>query len=174
MRPQCFILILLILIASCAPFPKEVTQDVTEDITFAEVLKTPDAFKGRTVIWGGVIVETLPRADETLVIVRQTALDLSKQPKDLDKSEGRFLVRYKGFLDPAIYAKDRELTIVGTISGRDERAVGEYRYRYPVLDARALRLWEKRDPYYYHDPWTWDPLFYPWGPYPGHRYPYRW
>jgi outer membrane lipoprotein len=176
MRPQLFISLLLFLIVSCAPFPKEVMQEVKKDIEFNEVFKAPDAFKGETVIWGGVIIETITRTDDTLIIVRQAELDFQKQPKELDKSAGRFLVRYRGFLDPAIYSKDREITVAGTIAGKEERPVGEHRYTYPVIDARALRLWEKRKelPPYYYDPWYGDPFFYPWGPYPGYRHPYWW
>lgn len=179
MRPQLFIPTILVLLivsmVSCAPFPDQVMEEVKKDIEFSEVIKAPDAFRGETVIWGGVIIETVTRTDDTLILVRQTELDFQKQPKDPDKSAGRFIVRYRGFLDPAIYSPDRELTVVGTIVGKEERPIGERRYTYPVIDARELRLWEKRKaPPYYYDPWYWDPFYYPWGPYPRYRYPYWW
>jgi outer membrane lipoprotein len=176
MRLRYFIPIFVMLIASCAPFPPETMREIEKDIAFEDVLKDPGLFKGKVVLWGGVIIETVNRPDVTLIIVRQTELDFQKQPKDLDKSAGRFIVRYEGFLDPAIYSKDREMTVSGAIAGKEERLVGERRYIYPVIDARDIRLWEKRTevPYYY-DPWYWGSYPY-WGPYPyGWRHhPYWW
>jgi len=173
MRPQLFISILLILIVSCAPFPQQVMQEVKKEIAFSEVIHAPEAFKGEAVIWGGVIVETITRPDDTLIIIRQTELDFQKQPKDLDKSAGRFIIRYQWFLDPSIYSKNREVTVIGTIAGKEERPIGEHRYVYPIVDAKALRLWEKRaEAPYYYDPWYRDPFLYPWRPYPWHRHPY--
>jgi outer membrane lipoprotein len=147
-------------------------QEVKKDVPFTDVIKAPDAFKGITVAWGGVVIETVVQADDTLVIVRQTDLDFQKRPINLDTSAGRFIIRHKGFLDPAIYSKDREVTAVGKIAGKEERPIGDYRYVYPVIDSQELRLWEKRLPLpYYHDPW-WE-----W-PYPGYyhpwHHPYRW
>lgn len=145
-------------------------QEVKRDIAFSEVAKTPETFKGESVIWGGVIVETIARTDDTLVIVRQTDLDFQKRPINLDISAGRFMIRYKGFLDPAIYTKDREVTVVGKIAGKEERPVGDYRYTYPVIDTGDLRLWEKRVDYpYYYDPWLY-PGPYFWRPYPWHHH----
>lgn len=175
MRSPLFILIILILIVSCVPFSQQVMQEVKREVAFNEVLKAPEAFKGESIIWGGVIIETITRSDDTLMIVRQADLDFQKQPKDLDKSAGRFIIRYRGFLDPAIYSKDREVTVVGTIAGKEERPVGEHRYMYPVIDTRDLRLWEKRiEAPYYYDPWYGDPFLYPWRPYPRYRHPFWW
>jgi len=61
MRVQLYVAILLILLSSCTPFSNEVMQEVTRDIAFNEVIKAPDSFKGESVIWGGVIIETIAR-----------------------------------------------------------------------------------------------------------------
>lgn len=177
MRLRLCVAILFILIASCAPFSKEVMQEVKKDLAFSEVVKTPDAFKGESVVWGGVIVETVARAEDTLVIVRQTDLDFQKRPINPDISAGRFIIRYRGFLDPAIYTKDRAVTVVGKIAGKEERPIGDFRYAYPMIDAADLRLWEKRVQYpaYYDDPWYWGPYpFHPWYHRPWYRHPYWW
>lgn len=142
-------------------------QEVKKEIPFSEVVKAPDRFKGESVIWGGVIIETIPGAEEALVIARQADVDFQKRPTDLDKSAGRFIIRYRGFLDPAIYGKDREVTVAGKIAGKQERPIGDYRYAYPVIDAVDLRLWEKRieTPYHYDPFWGW--------PYPRHYRPWH-
>ncbi|HPC74660.1 MAG TPA: Slp family lipoprotein [Syntrophales bacterium] len=175
MKAWLFVLVLLLWTVSCAPFSQEVMQEVKKDIEFSDVVRNPEAFRGESVIWGGVIIETIARPSDTLILVRQTELDFQKQPKDPDRSAGRFIVRYSGFLDPAIYGKDREITVVGTVAGKEDRLVGERRYSYPVVDVRDLRLWEKRmDPPYYYDPWYGGPYPYPWRPYPWRPHPYWW
>jgi len=175
MKTILMILLLFAFIVSCAPFSPQVMQEVKKEITFSEVLQSPEKLQGEAIIWGGVIIETITRSDDTQIVVRQTELDFQKRPKELDKSAGRFLIRYRGFLDPSIYSKDREITVAGTIAGKEERPIGERRYIYPVVESKELRLWEKREklPSYY-DPWYYDPFFYPWRPYPWHRYPYWW
>jgi outer membrane lipoprotein len=46
-----------------------------------------------------------------------------------------------GFYDPAVYAADRDLTVVGRLVPPVKREIGEYRYRYPVVRADAVYLW---------------------------------
>jgi len=175
MRTKFFIPILFVLIVSCAPFSQQVMQEVKRDIAFSDVLKTPENFKGEGVIWGGVIIETIAKSNDTLMIVRQTDLDFQKRPTNLDQSAGRFILSYRGFLDPALYSKDREVTVVGTIAGKEKRLIGEYPYSYPVIESHALHLWEKwEDTPSYYDPWYfWNPYpyyYYPWRPYPRYRH----
>jgi outer membrane lipoprotein len=165
---------LVLLIAACSPFSRAVLQQVDDRLRFAEVQKNPDGFIGKKVLWGGVVIETTNTQTGTLIKVRQTELDFETRPKDLDISHGRFLVRYNGFLDPDIYANDREITLFGEIAGKEDIPLGETRYTYPVVQAEALHLWEKRKPYPnydYYDPWFWDYYPYPWfyGP-----HPYQW
>jgi outer membrane lipoprotein len=165
---------LVLLIAECSPFSKVVRQQVDERLTFTEVQRDPDRFIGKKVLWGGVIMETTNTQAGTLIKVRQANLDLETRPKNLDTSHGRFLVRYNGFLDPAIYVNGREITLAGEITGKEDIPLGETHYTYPVVRAEELHLWEKRQiyPYYnYYDPWFWNYYPYPWfyGP-----YPYRW
>ncbi len=167
MKRQLFILLLSVIVASCGPFPHQVMQEVTRDIPYNEVFKAPEAFRGSTVLWGGVIVETITRSNDTLIIVRETELDFRKRPRNTDKSAGRFIIRHRGFLDPAIYARGREVTAVGMLDGKEERPVGELLYSYPVIEPRSLKLWEQwTDPPHFYDPWYQDPFPYPWPTYP--------
>ena len=172
MRLRPFVPILFFLTISCAPFSQEVMKEVDRDIPFPEVLKNPEAFRGKGVLWGGVIVETVNRQEDSLVVVMQTELDFQKRPKDLDRSPGRFIARRSGFLDPAIFGKGREVTVAGTVAGREERPVGQVLYAYPLVDALDIRLWDKIEPVPY-DPWFWGP--YPYWGYPyWRRHPYGW
>ncbi len=130
-------------------------RQVNEFKPFRDIQKAPELYAGKTVLWGGVIIETTSKKDETLIKVVQTELDIIKRPHDLDISGGRFLVRYPGFLDPAIYEKGREITVIGKIAGKEIIPLGEVLYTYPVILAKDIYLWEKPDPYVYLPPPAW-------------------
>ncbi|WP_367359613.1 Slp family lipoprotein [Syntrophus buswellii] len=160
----------LILATACAPFPQNLMRDAQLAVSVSDVQKEPDRYRGEVVIWGGVVIDALNRRDETVLKVMQTDLDFQKRPTNTARSPGRFLVRCKGFLDPYIYSKGREITIAGVIIGKEEQNIGEILYAYPVLEAQEIRLWEERqDPQYWGPPYGWG-YPYPWWP----GYPYWW
>lgn len=102
--------------------------------------------QGALVRWGGRIIEAEPGRERTCLVVLAQALDAKARPRDRDLSQGRFIACRDGFYDPAIFARDRAVTISGRISGFETRAVGDYDFPYPVLAADVLYLWpEPRD-----------------------------
>ncbi len=166
-------LLVLLLLVSCAPFSRDLLVRVDKGLTFPEVQGNPGAHKGKTVLWGGVIVETANRPTETSILIRQTGLDAESRPRNKDRSLGRFIALVPGFLDPAIYRAEREITAVGEVLGSQTLPVGGSPYSYPVIGARQIHLWELRPAYspYYdpYPPWPFGP-FWPrshwrWRPY---------
>jgi len=133
----------------------------------AEIRANPDAFKGRTVILGGEIIETRNRQQDTTLVVLAKPLDAWDMPEARDESDGRFLVEVAGYLDPIIFARGRALTVAGPVTGVTAEPVGEALYSYVVLRGGEIHLWgrERFPPYY--GPWAdpfWDPWPWGWGP----------
>ena len=146
-RRGLFLILVSALVAGCAsqPFPETVMSSVNRAITITELRANPQAYIGQRVLVGGEILSTEPRASETEVEVLTRPLDSEGRPRRTDASEGRVLVRTKQFLDPAVYARDRRLTVVGTVAGGEDRRIGELPYLYPVIEAEYIKLWP-RDP----------------------------
>lgn len=171
-------LLLLLVLASCASQPK--TPIANADFkgpTLAAVRANPDMFLDQRVRWGGSIAGVENRRDVTLVEIVQHPLLDSGRPRSSTTSAGRFIARIPGFLDPAIYAKDRQLTVVGALQPSIERNIGKYPYQYPVVVADTYQLWKDTDKsrviYYYPDPfWGFHGSFrrFNWGWYPPYRY----
>ena len=164
------------LMGACAPFSQDIMRRVDPTLTFTEIQKDPQRYLGKVVLWGGVIVETENRKDETLFKVMRTELDYEKRPVNRDRSTGRFIVRAAGFLDPAIYREGREITVAGEVAGKEVLPIGGIMYTYPVISAKEIRLWEKGvgAPYGY-SPWFWGPYPYGYYGYPYWGYPlYYW
>jgi len=157
---------LILIITGCAPvISKDIRDQVAQDLSFKEVLQDPEAYRGKMVLWGGVIIKAENQKEGTLIEVLQKPTDREGRPRDVDHSEGRFLALYDGFLDTAIYAREREVTIAGEIKEKRVLPLGDIQYAYPLILVRQLHLWpaERKERLY--------PYPHPYGPYPWWWYP---
>lgn len=164
--PMAFCLSLLI-VGCGASISKGLKNQIARDIHFREVLKNPAAFRGKVVMWGGVILEAKNQKGGTLLEVLQKPLEWDDRPQEGDVSHGRFLGLYEGFLDTALFAKGREVTVAGEIQGKRVLPMDEIDYTYPLLVVKELHLWPERvkerivpAPFWPY-PWWWgDPYHY--------------
>jgi outer membrane lipoprotein len=161
-------LFLLPLLVACSTVPEAIRSAPAEAPSLNTLSAQPEQYQGQTLRLGGVIAQLYNRAEDTQIEVVARRLSRSGEPRQEDASEGRFIAIVPGFLDPAIYAQGRRITISGEFIGVAERPLGELSYRYPQLQAAAYYLWpelrEQSDPRYQH---PWYPYGYPYG------YPYR-
>ncbi len=158
----------LLLLAACATtVPPAIDKAPPGSPDIGTVLPDQSVHVGQPVRWGGTILELENRAESTWVTVLALPLESHGEPQAGGASPGRFLANVRGFLDPMVYTKGRQLTVAGTLSGAETRQVGSYSYDYPVVQVSEYYLWPEttdyRDdeyPYWWYDPW-----YYPWYPY---------
>lgn len=144
-----FLSILILLMAGCAPvISQEVLRDVDKDLPFQAIQRNPESFKGKMILFGGKIIETIPLQDKTQMMVLQFPLDFRNKPSINAASEGRFIVDAQGFLDPVVYSPGRQVTVAGIVDGKEVLPLGEINYTYPVIVSRELFLWPFDDYYY--------------------------
>lgn len=157
---------LLLLLCACATnIPDAIREPPPNNPTVEEVRHNMESYIGQRVRWGGTIAGVENGKTETRLEVVARDLDGNGRPRATDRSPGRFLARVEGFLDPAVYSNGREVTVVGTLAAPETRRIGEYTYRYPVVKADMVHLWEPREePRQYRDPYYYDPFWRPWGP----------
>lgn len=167
------------LLGACAT-PLPASLDVpAEEVSLASVRENPEVWVGTPVRWGGVIARVDNRSDSTRVEIAARRLDSSGRPVEEDHSDGRFVARFPGFRDPAVLARGRDLTVVGRLGQPVDGSIGEYPYRFPVIEVTGHQLWRPRqvhpvgDPFYdpYWHYWPWRHPYYRWGPW---RHPYHW
>lgn len=123
--------------------------------------------------WGGEIIQTEPREQQTCFFVLAEPLDAQARPRGGEHSTGRFVACKQGFYDPEVFAKGRDLTVTGTLAGTIQHKIGQYDYTYPKVAASNVYLWPKRPVYVAppYNPWgPWGPMgdpfwggFGPWG-----------
>lgn len=160
-------------LAGCAtPVPPPIRQPVAGAPSVAAVRSDPNAYQGRRVRWGGTIASLDNRHDATWIEVVSRPLHSDGQPEDTDTTEGRFIAQVHGFLDPAVYASGRQVTVTGTLSGAVRKDIGQYPYLFPTVDVSHYYLWPPQPAY---EPPSWGPppwWYDPWYPYPWYGPPY--
>lgn len=165
MKRLCYFLPLLL--AACAIMPPELAG-IAESPSLDEVAAQPERYRGRPIRWGGTIIEVTNEADATWLQILAKPLDRSGRPQEDATPMGRFLMRTEQFLDPAIYLREREITVLGTGAGLAERTVGKRSVKLPVIEAQRWHLWPKREPTPVYYPYWWYypyPLYYRYWPY---------
>ncbi len=161
----------LLLSACASQIPEQIRNVPTDMPSVVTARANIERVVGARVRWGGTIAEVENRESQTWIEIVARNLGDDARPLESDYSQGRFLARVEGFLDPAIYSKGREITVTGEIEGAQTRTIDEYQYRYPIVDVEAHHLWQPRSDYrdmqypspyspFYYDPFFYDPFYY--------------
>ena len=176
MRTLNTILITLAILSGCASKPPAAISKVPVDNpSLASVRMDIDGFMGAEVRWGGVITKVENKSSQTWIELVRRKLSENGKPRSNDRSDGRFIASFEGFIDPLVYKVGRPLTVVGTIEGKTRLPIGEYDYLFPIVAVEGSSLWKAesrtRDPYYYPPPyWHYDLRYY--HHWPSHRHPH--
>ncbi|MDA8170759.1 MAG: Slp family lipoprotein [Nitrospiraceae bacterium] len=176
MKKAAPIIIALLLCSCVSPvirqeYLKTGARNVGPDILASH----PADYKGKTIILGGIIINTTVTDKESTIEALFVPVDQNGYLENT-AGPGRYLVvwpRANGILDPLIYRRNRRITVAGTFVGTSEGKIGKASYTFPVIDALQIFLWETPryypayyyPPYYYYGPY--------WYPYWGSRY-YWW
>jgi outer membrane lipoprotein len=139
----CTLAGLVMALFACAPaFSPQSLNRVETNITFQALLRDPDQYRDRTVMYGGEIIQIWMEANETWVEVLQKPLDWENRPQGTDVSYGRFFILFPGFQDPAIYAPGRKITVIGEVQGKRVDKIKDLDYTFPVILSRESHLWQ--------------------------------
>lgn len=135
-----FLLAALCALTACATAPKPLRG------TFSPISPRdahPNAPSEATVRWGGTLIQTQPKQDETCFEVLSLPLSTWARPADAstDADTGRFIACHPGFYDPAVFKSGREVTFTGKIVGYQTTRIGEFSYQLPKIAADVIYLW---------------------------------
>ena len=162
----CAALLGAALLGGCASMPEGLRGDYPGPAT--PVRAEPEDI-GTAVRWGGRLLEVQPQQERTCFEILSRPLNDVGRPIDKGVGAGhRFLACRRGFVDPAGYSKNADITVVGRLADFETRSIGDYEYRYPVVRFDAAHIWEPRPELdrrpVYPPPWWYDPYwrFRPW------------
>ena len=160
MKKIAFLMSVALFFQGCSyAISPELAKRADKTIPFETLARDPDPYKGKLVILGGIITQTTPLKKVTLIEVLQKPLDYWGKPRRTDTSGGKFLVYYSSYLDPLVYAPERELTVAAEVEGTRSKALGDIEYSYPLVLSKELKLWPQERPPQYRPDYI-DPLRY--------------
>lgn len=93
-------------------------------------------------IYGGKIAQVQNQKNTTVLEIVQRPLGSGERPSWTNQSGGRFLAVTAKFLDPTIYKRGREVTVVGRVSGVQPGVIGKRSYSYPIVAISQIHLWQ--------------------------------
>ena len=169
-----------LLLTACYPvLNRELMREGSVDIPFDQLRESPDSYKGRLFILGGIIVNTRFMETGSQIEALYVPVDSSGYLKERTYAPGRFLALYprsRGLLDPLVYRKSREITLAGVFLETRTGKIDEMEYSYPVFEIRQIYLWDEQRyssyPPYYYPYYNYPFLYDPWGrPYPNPFWP---
>jgi len=168
-------MLMALTVAACSPvLSKEFMREGSRDVPMQQLAETPDLYKGRLYILGGLIANSRLTEQGSQIEALFVPVDSSAYLKEGAHIQGRFLALYpkaKGYLDPVVFKRGREVSIAGEFLEVRKGKIDEMEYLYPVFEVRQVYLWPEvryYSPYY--------PAYYPGYPYGydpwGRPYPY--
>lgn len=123
--------------------PAELLAQVDQSISFTDLRSSPNAYIGRTVLFGGISLKSDRVRDRTEIEILQLPLVASMPSDQRSQSEGRFIaVRSGEFLDPEVIGREAPLTIIGEVKEAVVKSLDESEYQYPVLEIKHLVNWK--------------------------------
>ena len=142
----CFscLLIFFCLLGCSSVISKSVLKSVDRSITFQDLQRNPDQYVGKMVLLGGQIAGVTVKKEETLVEVVQKPLS-GEEPKNEDMTYGRFLVLFKGFLEPETFPTGRKITVAGEVQGKRVLLLDQLQYSYPVIHPKEYHVWNREE-----------------------------
>ncbi|HUK55774.1 MAG TPA: Slp family lipoprotein [Nitrospiria bacterium] len=145
-----------LLIGGCVNYyaiPESFDKQIDRSVTFADLKRDPEAYKGKVLALGGVVLRAKNLKDGTQIEVLQLPLDSSDRPDyPLEASQGRFMILDPEHHDPAVL-KDRRITVVAEIVGKKVDLIDEFEYTFPYASARFVYIWSERRGYGYSSPY---------------------
>jgi len=137
---------LLTAICGCAyPISQAMRAKANPDLTYPVVARDPLAYKGATVIWGGVVLRVQNNPGQTDLTILETPLDFWGRPAGSAYGRGRFIAQVAKYLDPEVYGDKNRVVLAGEIVGEKIRPIDEIQYRYPVVRVSELHLFPADD-----------------------------
>jgi|SRR5690554_5520371 len=133
------------LLGACSAIPEPIqVADEQPLVAYATALEQPEATRGGTARWGGIIAEVTNSDTGTVIEVVNFDLQSWGRPVTGDQSSGRFRAKLTGFVDPVVYQQGSLVTFTGTVGEPETGTIGEYNYLFPVLQVTGKYLWPAR------------------------------
>jgi outer membrane lipoprotein len=142
-RQGLLLLLTALLLSACATGPRYPTEGVELALTPQQAIAEADILRGKSVLWGGMIINSINLASHTRLEILAYPLDSNQHPQTDSAPLGRFLLFKSGYLETVDFAPGRLVTVRGQLDGATSGIVGETSYTYPQVRTGDLYLWPR-------------------------------
>lgn len=132
------------LMVSCAAgIPLQIADQVSWNLSFTELRREPEAYRGRVVALGGLVAHIEATDEGYRLVVHELPFKPTSQyrPAVDQVPRGRFIVLIPRQSFPSDLRPGAEITVVGEILGQATAPEAGIYEGMPVLDARYVRMW---------------------------------
>ncbi len=143
---RSYLYLFCFLLAACTSLPQAMWDTNVVDIPYSQVTKDIESHKDIPVRWGGIIISVKNLENFSLVQAIFYPLNYLGRPNLSSPHRGLFVFKSAKFIDPAVYVRGKEITVVGILNGGIRLTAGEKVIQVPLLLSTATHLW----PEYYH------------------------
>ena len=140
-RSATFIVVLVLTLTGCAVHPRPRARRVETRLTPQDVLAHPRASQGARVRWGGMVIDDNVGPVHSTLTILAYPLNRRGRPRLQRASWGRFQALAPGYLDPAVFAQGRLVTVVGLVAGTKTGLIGQAPYVYPQVRILETHIW---------------------------------
>ena len=131
------LIIVMLFLTACSNLSPAIKNAPKMDLQFEQVQQNFGYYQGSPVRWGGTVIEVENNNDSSRIQILSYPLNYYGRPQIKKKHQGRFVIQSKEFLDPAVYKKDAEITVAGTLYGQIKQTVGKKILKLPL----GRRVW---------------------------------
>lgn len=135
---------LLILACAAAPiFPPEVLEKVDHTVTFEQVVKHPDEYKGHVVKFGGQILNSMVEGEEVQLLVRVLPIQVKPVYGPVDRGGKRdmFVIRYPGRVGDQDLQHGNMVIVIGPMMGAVVTSLTGVPVSRPTITAECFHIW---------------------------------
>ncbi len=161
----------LVLLSACSSLPHNMRGTTYQEISLTAAQLSPNSYINTAVRWGGTIINASNKEHGSRIYALYYPLSRSGRPEINSKTEGRFAISSKDFLDPAIFKEGLEFTMTGTLTGQVDQKIDQKVISIPSLKLQHIHIWPTRQqsdehfhpypPYHiYHPYYRYGPYYY--------------
>ncbi len=154
MKKGCLEYVLLLLICvtilGCAPVIRnDLMETGTRNLSLLDVRLSPDSYKDRVFIFGGIITGIFLTPEGAFVEAQHASVD--SEGYLTGDGSGRYLAVLpdkNGKPDPVVYYNGRKMTVAAKFV-RMQKGKPDDEFTYPLFEIEQIHLWDEGGAYYY-------------------------
>jgi len=139
--PLVLALTLALFLTGCTHIISDKSLDRADrSVAFEALRKDPDAFKGKFVILGGLVVAVRQTPEGAQLEIVEHPLDSEERPDDSAGSGGRFLVYLPTDSGYGTFKPGVLVSLAGEVVGKAVKPLDNVEYTYPVLVVKEVHV----------------------------------